>query len=89
MPLLGDVAQRVAADIAIRSGVGHFTDSNTIEHNPDHAVEVRDSSCSVRIINLPESPWAGQLAPFAVRASLIRSVTRSTKFLGEKPTSLL
>ena len=34
-----DITQRIAALIAIRRRVGHFTDPHTIEHDPDYAPE--------------------------------------------------
>ncbi len=38
-PLPRDVAQRVAAHVAIGGRVRHFADADAVEHDPDHAVE--------------------------------------------------
>ena len=37
--LARDVAQRVAADVAVLGGVRHGADADAIEHDPDHAAE--------------------------------------------------
>src|SRR6185503_16248391 len=42
--LARDIAKRVAANIAIVGGVRHFADPDTIEHNPDDALESQDSN---------------------------------------------
>ncbi len=38
-----DVAERVAASIAVIGGVGHFTHADAVENNPDDALERQDS----------------------------------------------
>jgi hypothetical protein len=37
----GDVSKRVAAHVAVVSGIGEFADTDAVENNPDYAREVR------------------------------------------------
>ncbi len=36
-----DVAQRVAAHVAVIGGIGQLADAHAIEHDPDHPVKMR------------------------------------------------
>ena len=39
LALSRDVAERVAARVAILRGIGHLADADAIENDPDHAIE--------------------------------------------------
>ena len=49
-PLPRDVAERVAAGVAVLGGIGHLADADAIEHDPDDAIEM-PSHCFARLAN--------------------------------------
>ncbi len=49
-----DVAQRVAAHVAILGGVGQFADPDAVEHDPDNAGELFAASWHWDSVQSPE-----------------------------------
>ncbi len=70
-----DIAQRVAADVAVGRGIGHFADTNAVQNDPDYAREHKFEPNRLAQPALWDGPQARRGRSALVETARVRSWT--------------